>query len=97
MKRLRFRLEAESEIDEAAVWYESQAPGLGEKFLIAVDEAIDAILRNPRAFSEVDHGTRRFPMRRFPYGVVYQERRDQILIISCFHSHRDPKHWRRRL
>jgi plasmid stabilization system protein ParE len=97
MKRLRFRLEAEREIDEAAVWYESRAFGLGEKFLTAVDEAIDAILRNPRALAKVDHGTRRFSMRRFPYGIIYQERGGEILIVSCFHSHRDPKHWHSRL
>ena len=39
--KLDVRVEAEREIAEAAAWYEDQVAGLGERFLIAVDAAIE--------------------------------------------------------
>jgi plasmid stabilization system protein ParE len=97
MTRLEFRPQAEKEIDDAAAWYEEQASGLGIDFLKAVDTALDVIVRTPYAFSRIARGTRRYPMRRFPYGIIYQPTAEITLIVSCFHDHRDPARWRNRL
>jgi len=45
------RPEAEADVVEAALWYEQQNPGLGEKFVAAVDQAIRRVIENPLAFS----------------------------------------------
>ena len=78
MNRLEFRPQAEAEIDEAAAWYEEQAPGLGRTFLTAVDRALQYILHNPLAFSRVAHQTRRLPIHGFPYSLIYQPRGNTV-------------------
>jgi hypothetical protein len=39
--RIRFLPEAETEVDEAATWYEARRTGLGQKFRIALGAAIE--------------------------------------------------------
>ena len=45
--RLQVRLAAEADVAEAAQWYNDRQLGLGEKFVIEVDQAIVRILENP--------------------------------------------------
>jgi hypothetical protein len=46
-RRILFRPEAETELMEAASWYEERGKGLGAEFLRSLDAAISAIERNP--------------------------------------------------
>ena len=39
--------EASAELEDAAVWYDSQRPGLGLEFVQAVDAALDRIAQWP--------------------------------------------------
>ena len=47
MKPIRFHPEADSEMVDAAVWYESQQKGLGKRFVTAVQDALNRIQLNP--------------------------------------------------
>lgn len=40
---------------------------------------------------------RRAVVKRFPYVVIYQEMPTEVLVISVFHTSRDPKEWQRRI
>ena len=42
---IRIRPQAQAELQDAYDWYERQAPGLGERFLAALDPVFDEILR----------------------------------------------------
>jgi plasmid stabilization system protein ParE len=97
MSRVRIRSQAKTEIRDASDWYERQSPGLGTEFVLAVDKALLAIVDQPRAFSPIGKGARRLLMQRFPYSIIYGEERSSITIYSCFHNHRDPRHWQKRL
>lgn len=44
---LTVRPEAELDIDEQYVAYESKRVGLGHDFLLCIEEALDKLLRNP--------------------------------------------------
>ena len=48
-RRFIVRPRAERDIQSAYDWYESQEPGLGERFLEAVQKRLEAIHRMPRA------------------------------------------------
>ena len=41
------RPEAEAELAEAFEWYEQQVAGLGGRFLLSIDAAINSIRRDP--------------------------------------------------
>jgi len=36
-------------------------------------------------------------VKTFPYGVIYQEREDFILIVAIANLHRKPNYWAERL
>lgn len=85
--------EAEIDLSDAYVWYESQVSGLGEEFIIGVDASIHTIRRNPEIFQVVHRDIRRSLMRRFPFGIFFIIEPDHIRVLAVFHAHRDPKIW----
>ncbi|MBW3624673.1 MAG: type II toxin-antitoxin system RelE/ParE family toxin [Armatimonadetes bacterium] len=92
-----FHPEAQDEMDEAYDWYERQSSGLGEAFLSAVRDVLDRIRQNPESYARIYREVRRGLTRRFPYGVLYRVEAERIVVLSIFHSHRDPRHWQERI
>ena len=37
--------------------------------------------------------TRRYVITRFPYGIVYQIRANEILVVAVMHLKRQPDYW----
>ena len=95
-RRLLVRPEAEAEIAEAFDWYEERVIGLGEAFLLCLDAAFSAMMRNPLQFPRVHSGVRCVLMRRFPYEVFFVDNAEQIAVLSVFHAKRNPQRWRER-
>lgn len=91
---LVFRPEAELEILEAQSWYEGQSSGLGFEFARAVEAAVAVALRNPFACPPIDAEFRHVILRRFPYSLIFTAGADELLVVSCFHHHREPDTWR---
>lgn len=96
MKRLRLTPEAELDLDEAHLWYHSQAAGLAADFLGAVNMCIASIQRHPEAYGPVDPTMRRALLRRFPYAVFYEVGLVEVVVYGVFHCARDPRAWKRR-
>jgi plasmid stabilization system protein ParE len=88
--------EAEEDLADAKAWYDRQRQGLGERFVLCVEAALDQIRRAPGAATEVYPGVRRVVVRQFPYGVFYRVDPDQIAVIAVYHSRRDPRGWQAR-
>jgi plasmid stabilization system protein ParE len=88
--------EAELDLADAKSWYGRQREGLGERFLLCVEVALDHIHSFPEAAPEVYPGVRRVVVRQFPYGVFYRIDPDQIAVIAVYHSKRDPRRWQSR-
>lgn len=88
---------AQRELDEAASYYDSQPPGLGDAFVLETVAAIDRIRRFPEAWHPLGDEIRRCRLRRFPYGVIYAKDESGILILAVAHMHREPGYWRDRL
>jgi len=88
---------AQQELDEAIAYYNSQAPGLGDAFLLEAVAAIDRIRRFPQAWHPLGESTRRCRLRRFPYGLIYHEDKGEVVIVAVAHSHRRPDYWRDRV
>jgi len=91
-----FSSPAELEVAEAALWYDEQRSGLGQRFLAAVRSAADAAARSPQLYARVHGELRRILVHQFPYALIFRETRDEVLIAACYHLHRDPDTWRSR-
>jgi plasmid stabilization system protein ParE len=100
--RLIFEPEAEGELEAASLWYDQQRPGLGRRFLSAIDLTLDRIRRFPSAGAPVprtseDLPVRRAPVARFPYHVVYLETSKTLYVLAVAHDRRKPGYWKGRL
>jgi plasmid stabilization system protein ParE len=94
---LRFHPDAEAELSEAIQYYEDVEPGLGQDFAVEVYSAVQRAIAYPRAWMVLEGEVRRSLLRRFPYGVLYSEGDDEILIVAVMHLHRDPDYWKGRV
>jgi toxin ParE1/3/4 len=95
-RRIVFRPQLEVEVAEAASWYEAQRQGLGKDFLHAVDRTVSALAEHPLRFRKVHRESRRAPVDRFPYGIIFQVTEEEIVLVACMHSRRHPGHWQGR-
>ena len=92
-----FHPEASLEYREAALFYETRHPGLGAAFTREIEAAIGRILEAPDLFPFVEQDVRRCLARTYPYGVLYTNKRDFILIVAVAHGSRKPGYWHERL
>jgi toxin ParE1/3/4 len=97
VKRLTYLSVAETELVEAAQFYDEQEPGLGKIFLDAVAEAGEKIRRHPELWAFYEKPVRGYRVMPFPYRLLYRELSDRIQIVAVFHLSRRPGSWRDRL
>lgn len=95
--RIRFLEIAEIELDDSIQYYNYEVPGFGDDFLTEVLDTLDRIARFPEAWHPCSKRTRRCQTRRFPYGIIYQIRKVDILVIAVANLHREPDYWEDRL
>ena len=91
-----FHPEAEEEFNIAIDYYEKCKAGLGLEFANEVYKTIQRILNFPAAWQKFDNDTRRCLTNRFPFGVIYYQKGDQIIILAIMQLKRKPNYWKNR-
>ena len=86
-----------AELKSSISWYLEQNQATADKFVEEIDRAIDLVLTSPRRWPRSDFDTRKFILRRFPYAVIYHERKSVVRILAVAHGHRQPGYWKDRL
>jgi len=94
---IRFLRIAKKEMDDAHDYYEREQEGLGEQFVAEINHALKHIALFPLAWHPISNRTRRCRLRRFSYGIIYQIRGNDVLIVAVAHLHRKPSYWKSRL
>ncbi|MBX9677603.1 MAG: type II toxin-antitoxin system RelE/ParE family toxin [Gemmataceae bacterium] len=94
--QILLRCAARKEFDAAGDWYAQQREGLGAVFADAVQRVLDQIAKMPRAHAVAVRDIRRAVVPRFPYCVYYRVRPKTIVVVSVFHTARDPSIWQPR-
>jgi len=96
VKPVLVRPAAAADIEEAYRWYKRQSAELADRFLVAVQSAVDDIVAHPNMYPVVHRNTRRVFVRRFPYGVFYRLYGEVVVVIAYMHGRRDPLRWKSR-
>ncbi|MFY0482318.1 type II toxin-antitoxin system RelE/ParE family toxin [Flavobacterium sp. PLA-1-15] len=97
MNNIQFTKDALLDIEDIVIWYEEQREGLSYDFELCLEAGIAEISRSPSAFQKrYKHVKIRF-ISRFPYGIHYLIKKNEIFIIGIFHTSRSPKNWSKRL
>lgn len=94
---VEFLQEAEQELVEAALWYESKEQGIGKRFRDEVAHVINRIAEDPHLWREREGGYRRVNCPVFPYFIAYFIRGQKIIVAAVAHGHRKPGYWKSRV
>lgn len=97
MNDVRFHGDAETELNEAALFYESLLPGLGKTFANEVKKAIQLIQAYPAAAPPAGNKLRKLVVQRFPFSLIYSHQANEILVLALAHHRRRPGYWKTRL
>ena len=96
--KLRYRPGVRVEIEEIALAYDHALPGLGTRFLAALEHAYEQLTLFPNSSEKVFPEVRRAPLHRpFPYLVYYSPQEDWLEILAVVHGSRHERVWKRRL
>ena len=94
--KLEFHPQAELELLEAALRYDLEVPGLGERFGTEVRRVTNLLLEHPNAGKEVGSGRRKFSLHRFPFTLIYAPSTQVLHLLAVAHDRRRPGYWRSR-
>jgi plasmid stabilization system protein ParE len=94
--RFEFHPLALAEYKDATRYYAGCHSGLEQRFMAAVERAIELIVEAPERWPILEADVRRCLTRVFPYVILYAVETDHVLIIAVMHSHREPGYWRDR-
>lgn len=95
--KINFLEIAQHELDDAIEYYNYELSGLGDAFLTEALNALDRIAKFPEAWPPCSERTKRCQTRRFPYGIIYQVKDNEILVVAVAHLHRKPGYWKDRI
>lgn len=88
---------AADELRETAAFYSERGDQeLGLSFISEFERALNLVSDNPELGAVWRGSTRRFPLRRFPYSLVYQVKAQEFQVIALAHQRRRPGYWKNR-
>lgn len=99
--KLVFQAEADHEFQSGIKFYKREAGLAIAQAFVAEVERVASLLREYPEFGTLLHersssSVRRFPLKRFPYSLVYRVQNDVIRILAVAHQHRKPGYWQGR-
>ena len=92
-RTVQFRAEGRLELRDARQGYALRNPGRARQFAEEVDRVIGLILEHPELPSPYLSGTRRMPLRRFPFVVIYRLVGESIVFMAVAHGSRREGYW----
>ena len=82
---------AELDIAEALDFYAAQAgPLVAQRFLAEVERVVNLLVEYPGFGTPASRGRRVYPLRVFPYSVVYRAGESGIRVLVVRQQHRRP-------
>ena len=88
---------AEAEVLETQARLEDAVAGLGERFNLRVEEALDQLIGFPQSGSVYAAPFRRVLVRDFPFGIFYSIEGRRIVVQAVLDLRQDPQAIERKL
>ena len=90
----RFHPAAEQELAAAMNVGEGRGIGLGLELLHEVRRALTLLCETPLIGEPLDEHRRRFPLTRFPFGIIYRIGGNTLRVLAIAHRRQRPGLWR---
>ncbi|MGC2519339.1 MAG: type II toxin-antitoxin system RelE/ParE family toxin [Burkholderiales bacterium] len=85
--------DADRELTDGAIYYAREADAdLGFAFIEEFERALELLCAYPQLGAPW-RGRRRFPLRRFPYSIIYYVMDENLRVIAIAHHRRRPGYW----
>ncbi|MFO1267334.1 MAG: type II toxin-antitoxin system RelE/ParE family toxin [Rubrivivax sp.] len=97
MASFRFLPPAEAELLQQISYYSAIRPELGIRFEEAVANAVRSAAAFPKHGAPRSKNTRRRLVAGFPFGGIYKELEDEILVVAVADGRRKPDYWAERI
>lgn len=91
MCNLIIRPRATNMAKEAYNWYEEQQVGLGKLFVAELVSCYDNLETWPAAYAKINKNYRHIILRTFPYVVVFEVLKEEVVVFAVFHTSRSPR------
>ena len=95
--RIRYRLAAVEELQEAIDWYSRRDLAVGQRLRATIRAKIVDLRTHPLVHTADADSVRQALVRPFPYYVVYRVNGSVVEILAIAHTSRRPGYWRKRL
>jgi len=96
LKVVEYHPGAQLDVVKAFDWYESHEPGLGVRFQEELAETEKFIRSNPLLGHPHKFKTRKWPLKVFPYTLIYSDEPDLIFVLAVAHYSRTQRYWHHR-
>jgi mRNA-degrading endonuclease RelE of RelBE toxin-antitoxin system len=82
-----------TDIQEAKIWYKEQKEGLEVEFALAIETAIEKVLKMPTSYSTRYKNIRIAHPKIFPYNIHFyiDEVNEIVVFTAIIHNKRKPK------
>jgi toxin ParE1/3/4 len=77
-------------------WRRTRLRGLGRELVQEIRRVSAFLCDLPHAGEPLDSRHRRFPLRKFPFGLIYRVDDDLLRIVAVAHRRQRPGYWRGR-
>jgi toxin ParE1/3/4 len=91
--RLEFHPAAAEELSAAVRMSDVRSTGLGRDLSSEVKRVVSLLRATPNIGERLDDLHRRFPLGRFPFGLIFRVDGDLMRIIAIAHRRRRPGYW----
>jgi plasmid stabilization system protein ParE len=78
-----------ADFQSAYGWYEEECPGLGLEFAAEFRHAYRKIRQGSLLYAIRFSSIRRLNLNRFPYGIFYVVKRDEVRVLAVLHGSRE--------
>lgn len=84
--------DAASEIEEVYNYYEKQKTGLGQRFIVVLEFAVNALSETPHHYSFLFSSTRfrSYTLDVFLYSIIYEIINEEVLIYAGYNTYKNP-------
>jgi hypothetical protein len=81
------------DVQEAKIWYKEQKEGLQVEFALAIETAIQKVLKMPTSYSPRYKNVRIAHPKTFPYNIHFyiDEVNEVVVFTAIVHNKREPK------
>lgn len=96
MDELKFHRLVRQEVRAAFSWYLARDERAALRLLDEIWVGYEQIARRPTSWPAEDERHRYYPLRRYPFRIIFRRDMDQIYIVALAHAKRRPGYWKRR-